>query len=84
MPAGNVLFGIYLTVRCLVMPASCYQPAGVSSGTCIAVQHITRRRAVARHCLSRCYAHPRTAALRLPERLRNGTIAGYERSALKL
>ena len=28
MPAGNVLFGIYLTVRCLVMPASCYQPGG--------------------------------------------------------
>jgi hypothetical protein len=64
MPAGNVIFGIYLTVRCLVMPAGCHQLEG-----CVAVEHITRGRAVAGHCLSRCYAHPRTAALRLPERL---------------
>ena len=79
MPAGNVIFGIYLTVRCLVMPASCHQVK-----KCPAAQHTMRRKAVARQCLSRCNAHPRTAALRLRERLRNETGVGYRCSALKL
>ena len=65
MPAGNVLFGIYLMVRSLVKPAGCLpQSAG-----CPAVQPITSHAQKLLHHLSRhMLCAPQTATLHLPTR----------------